>query len=121
MSGQAFWATPGGGLQPNETFEQAAVRELREETGIETPNAGSHIDERRFIMTLPHGETVLAEERFFMLRLPHTMDPRRDQWSALERRVMTRHRWWSAEALESTHEVIAPANLGDMLRSAGMW
>ena len=28
-----IWALPGGGLEPDETFTQAAVREVREETG----------------------------------------------------------------------------------------
>lgn len=34
---RGFWYTPGGGLEPGESFEQAAARELREETGIIAP------------------------------------------------------------------------------------
>ncbi|OGG52500.1 hypothetical protein A3C20_01845 [Candidatus Kaiserbacteria bacterium RIFCSPHIGHO2_02_FULL_55_25] len=31
------WTLPGGGVDESESFEQAAVRELKEETGVELP------------------------------------------------------------------------------------
>jgi 8-oxo-dGTP pyrophosphatase MutT (NUDIX family) len=40
LVGQDFWATTGGGVEEGETFEQAAIRELGEETGIRTENVG---------------------------------------------------------------------------------
>jgi 8-oxo-dGTP pyrophosphatase MutT (NUDIX family) len=34
-NGQEYYAVPGGGVEPNETPEQAAVRELKEETNLD--------------------------------------------------------------------------------------
>lgn len=34
-NGEEYYAVPGGGIEPNETPEQAAVRELKEETNLD--------------------------------------------------------------------------------------
>lgn len=31
---KGYWAPPGGGIEPGETFEEAAVREVKEETNM---------------------------------------------------------------------------------------
>ncbi|MEX2372162.1 MAG: NUDIX domain-containing protein [Dehalococcoidia bacterium] len=38
--GTTLWFPPGGGLEDHETFEEAALRELFEETGIEVKRLG---------------------------------------------------------------------------------
>jgi ADP-ribose pyrophosphatase YjhB (NUDIX family) len=35
-----YWSIPGGGIQPGETIKQAAVREVKEETGIDCEVTG---------------------------------------------------------------------------------
>src|SRR5215470_14392590 len=69
LAGDDFWGTPGGALEDGETFEEAAIRELCEETGIRVARLDPHIAESEFVLRIPSGEQVMAQERYFVVQI----------------------------------------------------
>jgi len=117
LAGRIFWATPGGALEPGESFEAGAVRELFEETGLVIAHPGPQIAVRRFEMRAPEGDPVLAEERYFLVRVdPFALADA--GWTELEREIMTEHRWWTPAEIAAAEEKIYPEDLVEMLAGA---
>jgi 8-oxo-dGTP pyrophosphatase MutT (NUDIX family) len=110
-----FWVTAGGECEPDESFEQAARRELLEETGI-TADPGPQIARMTPEFVTVEGEPVQADERFFLVRVAEArVDTSRH--TELEQALMTQHRWFTLAELESWPEAVFPVNLADMIRS----
>lgn len=114
LAGMTYWATPGGGVEDNETFEEAAIRELREETGIRVDDVGPQIGRRQVVLQLSDGEHVNEDERYFCVRVSGTQVST-SGWTSYEIECMTGHRWWTQVELAQTTEKVSPENLGDML------
>jgi len=117
LAGDDFWATPGGEVEEGETFAQAALRELAEETGIRRDAIGPQIAQREFALQIESGETVWADERYFVV-MAAGQSLSRDGWTSLERDVMSEHRWWSVEELAATGETFFPENLVVLIGAA---
>lgn len=113
--GQFGWIAPGGALKPGESFEAAALRELKEETGVIVSALGAAVDERRFTMHLPDGETVLAHEQFFLLRSPQPVISK-DGWSAQEHEQLLALRWWSAAEIAAAEHLFPNKLLALLMR-----
>src|SRR5687768_6179890 len=64
-----WWGPPGGGLESAESFEQAGIRELWEETGISVPHLGPWVATYERLIAFP-GATVLFHIRYFIVHVP---------------------------------------------------
>ena len=114
LDGRVFWCPPGGGLDAGETFEQAAVRELREETGWREPALGAFLGTRRHVVTWHDGITYDCRERWFHARVDQLEVDDAD-WTDDERLDMGEHRWWTLADLGATREELVPRDLAGLV------
>jgi 8-oxo-dGTP pyrophosphatase MutT (NUDIX family) len=111
--GPAVWHTPGGGIDPGESPERAALRELAEEVGLELDSPGPLVWTRRFQFSFD-GVRYDQDEVFYFTRIDsHEVDDSRH--TPLERRYLSGHRWFSVSELEQFDELVAPPDLAEQL------
>lgn len=113
-TGLGFWFPVGGGLEPGESAEEAAVREVREETGREV-TLGPQVWVRRHVATWG-GRTFDCRERWFLARVESSEIDTRG-FTADERQMVTRHAWWTLEELHQAEEMLVPADLARRLEA----
>lgn len=108
-----WWFPPGGGVEGDETIEECARRELREETGLDVDDLGPVVHERRVVFEFDGG-WIDARESYFLVRVA-TSAVLTDGWTAQERQVVAEYRWWSLDELRATDETVFPEALIEIL------
>ncbi|MFR0356945.1 NUDIX hydrolase [Streptomyces sediminimaris] len=110
----AWWFTPGGGLEGAESREQAALRELAEETGITDVELGPVLWRR--MCSFPFaGRRWDQDEWYFLARTAQTATEATGL-TELERRSVAGARWWTCQELALARETVYPTRLAELLR-----
>ncbi|MFE7765695.1 NUDIX hydrolase [Streptomyces sp. NPDC057438] len=113
-----WWFTPGGGVEGTETREEAALRELVEETGITDVELGPVLWRRRCSFPFA-GRRWDQDEWYYLARTTDTRPvvPLDAGLTELERRSVAGARWWTCGELARAHETVYPTRLAELLRT----
>lgn len=111
------WLTPGGGVHRGEKVAVAAARELHEETGIRVrPDELGPVVAFSEGQWSANGRVFDAHDSFFWLRVADTTVHTAGQ-EELERSLILGHRWWTADELAATDDLVFPIGLAGLMRT----
>ena len=113
---EPWWFCPGGGLEGDEDYPEAARRELFEETGIVAGEVGEVILERDIHIEWD-GSDLEQHEKYFLVRTD-TIDVSSERWTDEERDVILEHRWWTLDDLRVTTDPVFPPGIAELVMQA---
>jgi 8-oxo-dGTP pyrophosphatase MutT (NUDIX family) len=113
-TGFAWWSTPGGGIDPGESQEAAARREVAEETGLAELELGPCLWIREVDFKF-RGRPYRQTEHVYLARVD-AFEPSPNGLNSDELAFRPQHRWWAVGEIEASPDRFAPRRLAALLR-----